>query len=145
MEQSAKGPGVVGAGPLEGKIASECNSPSNLDTDQSKSPLTQLRLDLLTRGFTPTPVAGKRPLMDGWQEKTNPTTDEVAAWEHAHPSWRNTGAVTWNTPFIDVDVLKAEAADMVEALARERFGGRGKFLVRIGQAPKRAIPLKAPA
>jgi hypothetical protein len=140
--------------PLEVDFA-EADASSGVDStspaknaDGSKpqfSPLTQRRLDLLARGFTPTPVMGKRPLMDGWQKKKNPTPDEVAAWEGAHPTWRNTGVVTQITPFIDIDILKAEAADSVEALARERFGSCGKILVRIGQAPKRAIPLKAAA
>ena len=109
-------------------------SPSQL------SPLTQRRLDLLARGFTPTPVMGKRPLTDGWQEKINPTSDEVAAWERDYPHCRNTGIVS--TPFLDLDILKAEAVEAIETLVRERFGPRGKILVRTGQPPKIAIPFR---
>ena len=141
MEQNTKeGPGVVGTRPSEGQIASECNRPSNQNTDQSKSPLTQLRLDLLTRGFVPTPVAGKRAQLDGWQERTNPTVDEVIAWDKDYPYCRNTGIVS--APVLDIDILKTEAVEAIEALVRERFGSRGKVLVRTGQRPKIAIPFK---
>jgi hypothetical protein len=104
--------------------------------------LTQRRLDLLARGFTPTPVDGKIPPMPGWQKKTNPTLDEVAAWERGYPHCRNTGVVCGRVGALDVDILRAEAAAEVEALARDRFGGRGRFLTRVGQPPKVAVLLR---
>jgi hypothetical protein len=45
-------------------------------------------------------------------------------------------------PCLDIDVTDPAAADAVEALAREHFEERGAFLVRFGQAPKRAVLLR---
>jgi len=104
--------------------------------------LTRLRLDLLERGYTPTPVAGKKAQLDGWQEKTSPTADEVAAWETDYSYCRNTGIVGGTVGVFDGDILNAEAVQAIEALARERFSSRGKTLVRTGQPPKIAIPFK---
>jgi hypothetical protein len=107
------------------------------------SALTQVRLALLAAGFTPTPVDGKIPPMPGWQEKLNPTVEEVASWERGYPHCRNTGILTRDTGTFDIDILKPEAAEAIEELVRERFGNRGKLLVRVGKAPKRAIPFRA--
>jgi hypothetical protein len=54
----------------------------------------------------------------------------------------NTGILTRTAPTLDIDIASPEAAEAIEALARERFEERGHVLVRIGQAPKRAIPLR---
>ena len=115
----------------------------NRDGDGSKSPsspLTQRRLDLLAAGFTPIPAKGKTTHLSGWTQK-NITVDEVVSWESTLPDHYNTGVSTSTTPFLDIDVLNAEAADAIEALVREKFSG-GAILVRTGQAPKRAIPFK---
>ena len=45
-------------------------------------------------------------------------------------------------PTLDIDLLDEGAASAVEYLAREHFSDRGTFLVRIGRAPKRAIPFR---
>lgn len=45
-------------------------------------------------------------------------------------------------PTFDIDVLNPEASEAVEVLVRERFEERGHILVRIGLAPKRAIPFR---
>ena len=95
---------------------------------------------LRQRGFSPIPVNGKRPAFDQWQEKTETNTQEIELWEHLFPYAPNTGILTRKTPAIDVDITNPEAAEAVEALARDRFEERGYFLVRIGLPPKKALP-----
>jgi hypothetical protein len=46
------------------------------------------------------------------------------------------------TPTLDIDVLNPEAVDVAVALVQERFGGRGKILLRYGCRPKVAIPFQ---
>src|SRR5262249_40047423 len=67
---------------------------------------------------------------------------EIDLWEKVYPYAINTGILTQFTPTLDIDITNSEAADAVEALARERFEERGFVLVRTGQAPKRAILLR---
>src|SRR5262249_41081757 len=67
---------------------------------------------------------------------------EIELWEKAYPLATNTGILTQLTPTLDIDITNPEAAEAIEALARERFEERGFVLVRIGQAPKRAILLR---
>jgi hypothetical protein len=43
---------------------------------------------------------------------------------------------------IDIDIYNPEAAKAVEALVRKNFERRGKVLVRVGNAPKFAIPFR---
>jgi hypothetical protein len=108
--------------------------------------LTSLRLQLRAAGFAPLPLNGKAPSsVKAWQTKFDVTADEIRLWERLYPYDTNTGVLTRLTPVIDIDILNPEAAEAVEALARERFEERGYFLVRIGQPPKRAIPLRTDA
>jgi hypothetical protein len=98
-----------------------------------------LRLRLLNNGFAPLPAAGKAIYLEGWQA-ANITSEAIASWERGkHQSHRNTGIRTKHTPAFDIDIKEQAAAEAVEAMVRERFGGRGKLLVRIGAAPKRAL------
>ena len=98
-----------------------------------------LRLRLLNNGFAPLPAAGKAIYLEGWQA-ANITSEAIASWERGkHQSHRNTGIRTKHTPAFDIDIKHQAAAEAVEAMVREQFGGRGKLLVRIGAAPKRAL------
>jgi bifunctional DNA primase/polymerase-like protein len=103
---------------------------------------TQLRQRLRSAGYAPIPCEGKRPRMEKWQTKKDTTAEEIAQWEKLWPTARNTGILTQHTPALDIDILNQEAAKGVEELARERFGERGCFLVRIGLAPKRIVLLR---
>ncbi len=47
--------------------------------------------------------------------------------------------LTAHTPALDIDVMHQEAAEYVEDLANYSFDGRGTFLLRYGNKPKRAI------
>ena len=134
------------------------NPPSMLE-------LTQMRLGLLSAGFVPLPAIGKRVLLPGWNT-LHVDGNEIQSWEERFPNWLNTGLRCATTPFLDVDILGQEAAEAIEALARERFGPRtrkskksgyeiskektglrkpGRILVRVGQSPKRAIPFRVEA
>ena len=98
-----------------------------------------LRLRLLKNGFAPLPAAGKAIYLKGWQA-ANITPEAIASWECGkHQSDRNTGIRTKDTPAFDIDIKEQTAAEAVEAMVRERFGGRGRVLLRIGKAPKRAV------
>jgi hypothetical protein len=67
---------------------------------------------------------------------------EIAAWGKHWPDAINTGILCRFTPWLDIDLLDADAARAVEELVRERFEERGWVLVRIGKSPKRAIPFR---
>jgi hypothetical protein len=96
-----------------------------------------LRFRLLNNGFAPRPAEGKAIRLKGWQA-ANITSEAIDSWERGkHQSHRNTGVRTKHTPAFDIDIKEEAAAEAVEAMVRERFGGRGKLLVRIGMAPKR--------
>ncbi len=111
---------------------------------------TGVRCGLKEAGFSPIPCNGKAPGvldahgqpvgMQGWQTKIDVSIEQIKAW----PA-NNTGLLTRNTPTLDIDILDEAAAVAVEALARERFGERGRVLVRVGRAPKRAIPFRTDA
>jgi hypothetical protein len=101
---------------------------------------TALRHQLLAAGFCPVPVCGKAPVQKGWQNRTAPARCEIECWAQYYPDATNTGALTRLMPTLDIDIRNPDAAEAVEALARERFEERGRVLVRIGNAPKRAIP-----
>jgi len=103
---------------------------------------TALRLQLWANGYAPLPIEGKRPPLKDWQKKTTTNAQEIELWENTYPQATNTGILTQLTPTLDIDITNPEAAEAVEALARERFEERGFMLVRIGQAPKRAILLR---
>jgi putative DNA primase/helicase len=114
-------------------------------TDDASTP-RDIRLRLREAGYSPIPVNGKEPVFKGWQRKLDATADEIASWDTKYPSARNTGILARDTAAIDIDLLHyPEAADAVEEMVRERFGSRGKILVRFGQRPKRLIPLRADA
>ena len=100
---------------------------------------TVIRRQLCDAGFMPTPVGGKRPVLTGWQNKTQTNPDEIELWAGLYPHAVNTGILTRSTPALDIDVLDPDAADAVEELIRERCGERGRISVRFGRAPKRAV------
>jgi hypothetical protein len=103
---------------------------------------TACRQRLLAAGYRPLPVNGKVPAIDGWTD-IEPTAAIIATWESRYADAFSTGILTETTPAIDIDIMHAEAAAAVEALAREHFGERGDYiLIRFGMAPKRAILLR---
>jgi len=100
----------------------------------------EIRQALVDRGYVPIPVVGKAPPFSKWQQVENVTTKMLEGWRRNWPSATNTGVLTKTTPTLDIDILNEPAAVAVEELVRDRFGEHGCILVRIGNAPKRAIP-----
>ena len=103
------------------------------------NPQTELRQLLRRAGYAPLPLYGKRPTFEDWPNRTSVSAEEIAQWEISWPDSRNTGILTRNCPACDIDIMVEPAAVAVEELARDRFAERGYFMVRTGQAPKRAI------
>src|SRR5215471_9231264 len=60
------------------------------------------RQALLKNGYEPTPLVGKRPVLDQWQN-SRPTAEDIAAWGVTHPNATNTGILTRLVPAIDDD------------------------------------------
>jgi hypothetical protein len=109
----------------------------------NQNDIVVLRQRLLAKGYYPLPLRGKLPdVLKGWQKKTDTNPAEIRTWGNVWPDASNTGALTKNTPTLDIDVTHTEAAEAIEALAKERFEDRGFILTRIGNAPKRAIPFR---
>jgi hypothetical protein len=104
--------------------------------------IAELRCRLMASGYSPIPCDGKRPVLKAWEKKIETNAGEIALWEKNYPSAANTGILTRLTPTLDIDIKDEAPAEAVEELARERFEERGYILVRIGEAPKRAIVLR---
>jgi hypothetical protein len=104
--------------------------------------VTDIRLQMHKCGYHPLPLDGKVCWLRGWQQKTGTRAEEIQSWAVVRPDWSNTGALTRWMPTIDLDILNPEAAYIAEDIVRRRYEGRGHILVRIGRAPKRAIPFK---
>ncbi len=100
-----------------------------------RSRATAYRRGLLASGYSPLPVTGKVPLIIGWQDM-EATEDVIAGWEDKYANATNTGILTRTTPAIDIDVLDPAVADELQQIAERIIGAS---VVRIGQAPKRAL------
>ena len=101
--------------------------------------VTTRRLALQTGGYAPIPVRGKKALLPEWQTKIGVTAAEIASWAVKFPQWPNTGILTVDTPGLDADIRHPEAAAAVEEMVKDWFDGRGVFLTRFGEAPKRLM------
>jgi hypothetical protein len=101
--------------------------------------VTAQRLALREAGYSPVPLQGKRPLMNGWEKQVDADPAEIKKWGWKFSHCRNTGIITKRTPTLDIDILDERAAIAVEALVRDRFAARGQILTRVGLPPKRAI------
>jgi hypothetical protein len=78
--------------------------------------------------------------MKQWEQMLDSTFEQIEYWEKVFNLADNTGVLTRRTPALDIDIMDPDAALAVEDLARERFEERGEtFLVRVGEAPKRAV------
>ena len=99
---------------------------------------TAQRKRLLGAGYVPIPTAGKRPVIDGWQE-IQPTESAIDIWARDYTHARNTGILTRTTPAVDIDVLDDDVANELQDLLIELISNNGRVMVRFGQAPKRVI------
>ena len=128
------------------------------DTDQNGiHATTAQRLQLIRAGYAPIPLYGKEPPvyktkgkygnnehggLTGWQTMHAVTPEQVRMWEKTWPDAYGTGLLSRSVPAGDIEILNPEAADAIEALAREHFEERGYMLFRLGMAPKRAFLLR---
>src|SRR4051812_28082942 len=101
--------------------------------------LADYRCRLWQNGYAPLPLEGKQPPLKGGQQKFETNADEIRLLTNTYSYALNTGALTRNTPCLDIDIMDEDAAEAVEALACEHFANYGAFLVRTGKAPKRAV------
>ena len=108
----------------------------------SRSKAGEIRRALLASGYSPLPLNGKAPVLKEWQSKLQTNDGEIQLWDSMYPNATNTGILTQRTPAIDIDIIVPEAAEAIEALARETFGEHGDIITRFGHAPKRAILLR---
>jgi hypothetical protein len=94
-------------------------------------------MSLRAAGFSPVPVAGKRPVLGDWQTKADVDAAEVASWDTRFPGCNNTGILNTRTPALDIDIMQQDAAEAVSELVEELYGDKGKLLTRFGLSPKR--------
>jgi hypothetical protein len=99
---------------------------------------TAQRKRLLGAGYAPIPTAGKRPVLDEWQN-IQPTERGIDLWAHDYPHARNTGILTRTTPAVDIDVLNVDVANQLQDLLLSMIGENGHVMVRVGQEPKCVI------
>jgi hypothetical protein len=108
----------------------------------ARNEIVELRRRLRAAGYSPVPVEGKRPRGDGWQNKHDPSDEEIILWSKVFNHAVNTGILTRLVPVLDIDILQEEAAEAVEELVRDRFLEDGDILIRVGFPPKRAVPFR---
>ena len=80
-------------------------------------------------GYVPTPLAGKRPVLDRWQEAETPP-DPASFPDH------NLGIVTRGLVALDCDVLDKRVALAFRRELVAMFTGTSKLLFRVGESPK---------
>ena len=102
------------------------------------------RQALLKNGYEPTPLVGKRPVLDQWQNPRT-TAEDVITWERTLPHAGNTGVLTRRCPGVDVDVLDQEVADTIHRWVQELIPPDCPELLRFGRFPKRAILFRCDA
>jgi len=120
--------------------SSSSQNSASVSTAPSWNPkwTTPARLALLKNGYNPTPLAGKRPVLEQWQS-LSATVEGIAGWEMSHPNATNTGVLTKSNPAVDIDILDREVGDVIHNWVKELVPPGCPELVRIGLAPKRAI------
>jgi bifunctional DNA primase/polymerase-like protein len=124
---------------LKGNGSAPQYSPEYTDPRWSPS----VRLALLRNGYLPTPTHGKAPVLENWPN-IHATEADVAVWEKKYPDAGNTGILTARTPTVDVDVLDENMAKKIHAQLVEPLIPEGyPKLVRVGLAPKHAVPFRS--
>jgi Bifunctional DNA primase/polymerase, N-terminal len=102
---------------------------------------TEVRIKTLHTGHWPLAAINKVPVMTGWPDFI-PTDADIYRWAQVWPDAQNTGVNNKKTPFIDVDVRNAEAADAIRWIIKGYVADDCAFLIRTGYAPKFSIPLQ---
>jgi hypothetical protein len=103
--------------------------------------VTRYRKELLAAGYSPVPANGKRIHLSDWQN-IRATPAIIDTWAITRTDHLNTGVLTRDTPFVDIDVTVEEVAEEIEALFESEIENSA---VRIGLPPKRSIPFRTDA
>lgn len=133
------------------ETAADASTAANAPTLPEDS--TDLRLALHRNGYRPVPVlgahvamkaAGKRPMMKGWETVCASADEgEIARWTKAQRNCTNTGLLCGALIGVDIDVLDADHAARLRAIATEILGPTP--LLRIGKAPKSLLAFRTDA
>ncbi|WP_176559712.1 VapE domain-containing protein, partial [Teichococcus rhizosphaerae] len=125
-------------------------------SDGANDNRTALRLQLLSQGYKPVPVMGKRPLLPDWRGcAARADRAELERWttsfSYANAKGRqsvyrgdqhtNTGILCGALIGLDIDVLVPELAKRLEGMAVEMLGATP--LRRVGKAPKLLLCYRA--
>ncbi len=91
---------------------------------------------LLEQGYEPVPIAPrmKKPAPSRWTAVTL-DPDQIQTWQSTYPR-HGVGLRTGYLVGVDIDILDADQAHVLETLARKRFGDT---LMRVGLWPKRLL------
>lgn len=108
--------------------------PAQNSAAQPELSLAGLRRSLISNGYTPIPVKGKRPIIKGWSA-LKPVDSDVEVLISNHQDHTNTGLLTGHLVAIDIDVLDIDVAMRFEELVTAMPGGE-RALRRVGSAPK---------
>jgi hypothetical protein len=119
-------------------ISGRAPRPATRNKPSTRNGRPAARRAMLRNGYLPIPVRGKIPVLEGWQNIVA-TDADIAGWESSCSHARNTGILTKTTPTVDIDVLDAEVANIVQAWVEQLIPAGTPRLVRVGRAPKRAI------
>src|SRR5262249_3627256 len=117
-----------------------------LPHEQLRGAVTQQRFALVKLGYKPGPVLSGRKgvVLPGWTE-VRTDLDTVGKWAQERPGELSTGIRTKDTPGIDIDIHDAAVAEEVKRIFLALLcegGRRGSILERVGQPPKRLIPVR---
>jgi hypothetical protein len=96
------------------------------------------RLLLAHSGYSPIPTNGKIPHCKGWQTWYHRDDEVIRLWDNGYRDHQNTGLLTRDNPFLDIDILNPEAAEAAAELVASHFDGY-YLPLRIGQPPKRGF------
>jgi hypothetical protein len=112
----------------------EAKLPAQNFAAQPDQSLAGLRRSLISNGFCPIPVRGKRPIIKGWSA-LQPIDSDVESLIETYPDHTNTGLLTGRLVAIDIDILDLDVAMRFEELVTAMPGGE-RALRRVGLAPK---------
>jgi hypothetical protein len=112
-----------------------------------------LRLQLLQAGYLGlVPLFGKEPPvfgknnpkkgLAGWQKIESVTPAMLDMWDKTWPDAQNTGVLTRTMPTLDLGILDEAAAYSCQQYVQGRYEDAGYLLIRVGKAPKFAIPFR---
>lgn len=111
-----------------------------LPEHQTDDPV-RIRKLLVSNGFWPVPIKGKRPRITGWTT-FRPELHQIEGQARSHADHPGTGIICGEVVAIDIDAPDAEAAAHLTAMA-DRLPGADRALRRVGRAPKLLLMFRA--